>query len=416
MIDRALLQVIKYRDQYNRVHRYIPKASMDKKTIVIANDIGKYFKMDEKATVIDFSAFRSLFFNSWHRGMKDEQIDFYNELLTIVEEDVSEVIASEMIDQLVELEFATAVGNTVMQYNAGDDVSPLTEIKDLLNSAEDKLQSSVQADFLEFNEEVLDDTDDDGGLLWHIDALNRVYRNVLGGDQYIIAGRPGTGKTTFLTHLNYGLSQQMPENKVIVWFNNESKKSRIMSRQIQSALNVTKSEANALKADGTLTAKYVEAMGSAGRVRIYDIHGKDNLYLERILKSIGLDNVGGIIFDMLDNVRFPTAKEIREDQRLEKLYQWARERGVEYNAPTFATSQISNEGAGLMFPPTSALKDSKTGKQGACDGIIMIGSSEDPTLEHFRGISMPKTKSKREGQESLREEIYFDEDRGRFKG
>ena len=60
------------------------------------------------------------------------------------------------------------------------------------------------------------------------------------------------------------------------------------------------------------------------------------------------------------------------------------------------------------------LKDSKTGKQGACDGIIMLGSSDDPLMQAKRGISMPKTKSKREGMSDLREEVTFDADRGRF--
>ena len=50
-------------------------------------------------------------------------------------------------------------------------------------------------------------------------------------------------------------------------------------------------------------------MGSADRVRVYDIHGKNNFHLEEILEGIGLENVGGIVIDMLDNVKFPTRKD-----------------------------------------------------------------------------------------------------------
>jgi replicative DNA helicase len=153
-------------------------------------------------------------------------------------------------------------------------------------------------------------------------------------------------------------------------------------------------------------------MGSLDRVRVYDIHGKNHVYLMEILESIGIDNVGAVICDMLDNVKFPLQDGAREDQRLEQMYQWFREMGVYYSCPMFATSQISNEGAGLMFPSENMLKDSKTGKQGACDGILMIGTSDDPLRAQYRGLSFPKEKHKLEGKEHMRAEVVFDSDRG----
>jgi replicative DNA helicase len=356
-----------------------------------------------------------MFFTVWHKGMKDADCDFYNQLITNMEKDVSESIKSNLVNQLVELEFVTDAANVAAQYEAGDEVAPLEDIRLLLTRAEDKLESVCAAEFSEFDESVVDEVGDDSGLKWPLEVMNRTYRNILPGDQYIIAASPGQGKTSFLTFLIWSMVQQMADNKIVVWFNNESKRQRIMSRQMQSALNVTNSELKQLKSRGELTQAYIDAMGSTGRVRVYDVHGKDNKYLERVLQTIGKENVGAIIFDMLDNVRFPTAKELREDQRLEKLYQWARERGVEYDCATFPTSQVSNEGKGLLFPSENMLKDSKVGKQGACDGIIMIGHSDDPMMDNVRGLSMPKTKSKRDGQENMREEVLFDGDRGRFK-
>ena len=62
-----------------------------------------------------------------------------------------------------------------------------------------------------------------------------------------------------------------------------------------------------------------------------------------------------------------------------------------------ATSQISNEGDGLQFPSLGMLKDSKTGKQGACDFMLMIGASNDPNLLGVRYLGMPKNKLRVEG-------------------
>jgi hypothetical protein len=55
-----------------------------------------------------------------------------------------------------------------------------------------------------------------------------------------------------------------------------------------------------------------------------------------------------------------------------------------------------------------------TGKQGACDNILMLGSSEDPMIMNTRGISMAKEKIKRAGEDHLQGEVLFDADIGRY--
>lgn len=415
MIDLSLLRIIKYKEQFNKVHRYIPRSSMDKKTIAIADDIKKYFEQNPEEEAIDFPAFRSMFFNSFHKNLGESDIEFYNKLITRMEDDVSESIKKNIINQLLEVEFATDVANAIEEYQQGEEVDIISVVGNLHDKVKSTVERTENVEYADFEDSTVGEESDDTGYMWPLDCMNETYRRIQGGDQYIIAARPGKGKTSFLTFLNWSMTQQMPDNKVIVWFNNESRRQRIMSRQIMSALNATNGELAKMKANDTLRDNYIKAMGNAKRVRIYDIHGKNNTYLEDILESIGLDNVGAIVIDMLDNVKFPTRRDLREDQKLEQLYQWSRELGVQYNCPVFPTSQISNEGAGLMFPTENMLKDSKTGKQGACDGIIMIGSSDDVLLQNKRGISMPKTKSKREGVADMREEITFDQDRGRFR-
>ncbi|QDP66059.1 MAG: putative ATP-dependent helicase [Prokaryotic dsDNA virus sp.] len=414
IIDLALLRIIKYKEQFDKVQRYIPNAAISKKTKAIVSDIRKYFKDNPEETVLDFPSFRSMFFTVWHKNMNDESCDYYNKLITRMEEDVPESVKKNIINQLLELEFATNVGNIISEYEAGEEIEVVLEVSKLANAVKDALVKTTGVEYAGFDDATVGDTDDDTGYEWPIAIMNETYRRVQGGDQYIVAARPGKGKTSFLTHLNWSLVQQMPKNKYIVWFNNESRRQRIMSRQIQSALNKTNGELKALKDKGELRDAYINEMGSTDRVRVYDIHGQNNIYLEDILENIGLDNVGAIVIDMLDNVKFPTRRDIREDQKLEQLYQWSRELGVKYNCPVFPTSQISNEGAGMQYPTENMLKDSKTGKQGACDGIIMIGASDDPLLQNKRFISMPKDKNKREGLPKMQAEVTFDADRGRY--
>lgn len=415
MIDLALLRIIKYREQFDKVHRFIPVSAIDKRTKAVTADIKRYFAANEDQTKLDFPAFRSLFFTVYHKTMNDDDCAYYNKLIERMQDDVPDSVKKNIINQLLELEYATDVANIIQDYQQGEEIDVVVCLDNLTTKVKQSMERSNATEFAGFDDSTVGECNDDEGLAWPLQCMNDTYRRIQGGDQYIIAARPGKGKTSFLTFLNWSMVQQMPSNKVIVWFNNESRKQRIMSRQIQSALGKTNSELDKMHTDGTLLSAYCEVMGCKDRVRVYDIHGKNTAFLEEILEGIGRDNVGAVVTDMLDNVKFLTRIEMREDQRLEQLYQWHRELGVTYNCPMFPTSQVSVDGEGLMFPTEGMLKDSKTGKQGACDGIIMVGSSNDPLLQNKRGISMPKTKSKREGMTDLREEVVFDADRGRYK-
>ena len=414
MIDLALLKVIKYRDQYNKVARFIPKDAISKKTNAIVNDIGRYFDSTDE-DVIEFDSFRSLFFTSYHKNLKEDDVKYYNSLLTKMEQDVPDAVKKNMINALLELKLATNVANLIDEYQAGEEIDIVNAVFSAAEQTKDALERTTKFEKATFDDSSVEEgLSDDTGYKWCLPMLNNVYRRIQGGDATIIAARPGKGKTTFLCQQNHAMAQDMPKGKTIVWLNNESRRQKIMSRQIQSAVGKTDKELHAMMKAGTLKDAYIEAMGSASRVEIYDIHGKNHVYIEEILETYGIDGIGAIVFDMLDKVKMPMPQGMREDQRLEELYTWGRELGVSYNCPTFPTSQISVEGAGLLFPAEHMLKDSKTGKQGACDNILMLGSSEDPMIMNTRGISMAKEKIKRAGQEHLQGEVLFDADTGRY--
>ena len=415
-IDLALLRVIKYKEQYDKVARYIPMGAINKRTKLVAKDIGRYFEENDNETVLNFNSFRSLFFTSYHRKLNDDDTTFYNAILTKMEADVPDGVRNSLINQLLELEFATDLGNLVDEYQAGDEVDIVSEVSHITKKLDEQMVRANSFEYADLDDSSVEENDD-VGLKWCLPELNERYRNIQGGDQTIVCARPGLGKTTFLTCNNVSMVADMQDTDIIVWFNNESRRQRIMKRQMQSALRKTNDELSAMQIAGTLNEEYIKVMGRKDRVRVYDIHGKNNLFLGDILESIlkeGL-TIGAIVIDMLDNVKFPTRRELREDQRLEEMYKWFRELGVEYNCPTFPTSQVSNEGAGMMYPLQGMLKDSKTGKQGACDNILMIGWDEDTTNPNARGISMPKTKTLRAGQQPLVTDYIMDGDRGIYK-
>lgn len=189
------------------------------------------------------------------------------------------------------------------------------------------------------------------------------------------------------------MAGQLPEDRNIIWLNNEGMSGRIVKRLYQSALGLTITELVELNQKKKLKAAYEKVVGRLDRIRVVNIHGMHVGQVDAIMEH---SNPGIVIYDMIDNIR-GFGEAARTDLQLEQMYQWAREQCVKYSCIGLATSQISADGKGLQFPTQDMLKDSKTGKQGACDFQLMIGASDDIAYEYSRFLSLPKNKLRRDG-------------------
>ena len=414
MIDSSLLQVIKYKEQFEKVGQYIPEAAIDKQTKAIVKDVGRYFALHPDEACIDFGVFRTLFYTKWHKGLKDDQKDYYAMVLTNMEKDASNEIKRTLINNLLELDCATQIGNIVSEFDNDGEINFIEEVSTVMESITQRTERNEGFTFATDEDCTIGEEEGRSGFKWPLDCMNEHYREILPGDSYIVAASQGVGKTTFLANVLRQAALELPHDQDLVWLNNESSRGRIRSRVIQAALQATNTQLIAWKSDGSLNKRYAEVMGRVDRVKIYDVHEKDTGYITDLLD--GLDNIGVIVFDMLDNVKSSMKDGMREDQRLEQLYAWARVRGVVYDCAIFETSQVSREGDGELFPEKHMLKDSKVGKQGACDGIVMIGYANDPEHQNQYGISMPKTKSRKEGKGNLRAVIHADMAKAKYIG
>ena len=80
--------------------------------------------------------------------------------------------------------------------------------------------------------------------------------------------------------------------------------------------------------------------------------------------------------------------------------------------------QLSVEGYDMLYPPLTAMKQSKIGVQGALDLCIMMGRldpSTRPDMLDVRGISTPKNKLGKSGSQSyLQFQVEFNGGRCQF--
>ena len=245
----------------------------------------------------------------------------------------------------------------------------------------------------------------------------------LDGDHLFLLGDfTVTHNTTFmaseLTHMAAQVDALFPgEGRSILWFNNEGPGRNIVTRCFQAALDGTMEDLVRYNKESTIRERYIKALGGrGGALRIFDIHDMWNHEVEDLMR---LHKPALVLFDMVDNIKFggeATNNGQRTDQLLEAMYQWARMMGVKHDCAVMATSQISADGDGVQYPTLPMLKDSKTGKQGAADVIITLGTVNDPVLISSRYIGTTKNKRKRTGfPASPMQEVIFDGDRGRYR-
>ncbi|KUZ11498.1 helicase DnaB [Burkholderia diffusa] len=422
-IEVTLLQLLKYRERYERLVKAVPTAALEAKSVVILGDYGKFFAEFPEQQRIELEPFMLWFGTFAHPTLTPEQLGLYRALLgRVLNEDCDPSLEAGIMERLVAAETANRVTSLIEKYNNGDELDLYVSLRDEIERFEQNTNRKVRVPWIsEDIDSILLDEKDDRGLHWRLDCLNTVMRPLRGGDFIVFAGRPDNGKTTGISsEITYMASQfdayYGPGNgRYVLWMNNEGPGKRIVQRTYQSALNATMAELIRMSNNGTLKDKYADAVGGVDRIRIMDVHDFWNYEVEDIMRRCP---PGLVVMDMVDNIKFGGQAlngGQRTDQLLEAQYQWARLMAVKYDTPIIATSQISADGDGLQFPTLPMLKDSKTGKQGAADAIITLGAVNDPFYASSRWIGMTKNKLRRQGApQSPQAEVMFDGERGRL--
>jgi replicative DNA helicase len=400
----TLLQILKHRREYESLGRAVPKTALVERAQMLFDDFGAFFQEFPDINVIPLDGFLLWFKAFKHRTRTADQLALDTALIeAALKRDADESLRTGILERLLAAESAMRVTDVLTKFKDGEEIDLYVALRAEVrryeeNTARKVLIPEVDPDMAAQLAEDMDNS----GLLWRLPELNRCMRPLRGGDFLIWAGRPGKGKTSGLiceaTHMvrqfdeYYGTDEARP----LVWFNNEGPGKRIWRRMYHAALNATSADLYRLQDTGLLEDKFRDAThGGRDRIKVLDVHRYWNHQIETICEKI---RPGLIVFDMIDNVKFKGSNSSgdRTDLALEGMYQWGRELGVLCDCPVIATSQSSVDASDVPFPKDHMLKDSKTGKQGACDGIIFMGSdAEHPDLRY---ISVAKSKLNRPGE------------------
>lgn len=405
VLATSIVKLFTERSNIEKYYSLIERKRFSQDLKKIIEMFHEYFEKYEEDTYINQKKF--ILWADTNNKFSNSDIRFkcieYLEDEDYLDEEEQQIIIERLNNDLRVEELKTIISDyeNGREINLKEDIKHQVELFDehVINKNVDYVQTSIN----ELFKKDIDKT----GFKWAIDKLNNSMTPLQPGDFGIIAARPDSGKTSFIASQVVNFAKQT--DKPILWLNNEGINDKIKQRCVQSSLRKNVPEIIDMIEQGVcLDSEYEEAtIGGDKKIQIVGIHGKTSTYIEKLIENV---KPSIIIFDMIDNVKFIGHNHLsgtRTDQILETMYQWARNLGVIHNCVVLATSQVSSDGEGMAFPTLGMLKDSKTGKQGACDFCLMIGRKNDNS--NYRYLSLPKNKLAVSGKPiDPRAEVYFD--------
>lgn len=274
--------------------------------------------------------------------------------------------ALRVIEGNTERDFNEKLKDECEQYLKSYEARPTDDLEYLNDDLEDILAKETSAP----------------GLRWRLSSLNKNLGPLRGGDFGFIFARPETGKTTLLaSEVSYMAEQQ--HGKFAVWFNNEEKGNKVVVRIIQGSLGLTLSE---IKDDPRgCTSAY--GLRTARSLRFFDRPEISKSEVERTLARLP---AGLVVFDQIDKIHGFDGE--REDLRLGKIYQWARELAKRYDCPIIGVCQADGHAEGVKRLQMDHVANAKTSKQAEADWMLGIGRTFEPGFESVRYLSLCKNK------------------------
>lgn len=392
-LNIRVLQVCLDRHNCRRYATVLRSGHVDEYTLAIIKAFNEFFMQFPDVQTLDLTTFLS-----WYQLKYKPTPEASSIITSLLTEAFNAQCATEELSsisaELNEIELGNHLASVLLKYDSGDLESSLSqELTILLNKSRQSLKSSGNTLCTDSVRDYIMADQITGGLSWGFAPLNLYTRALRPGDSIIVAARPDKGKTTFIAHNASHWARQLKDtDKTVVWLNNEGNSIIPKSRVQQAALGCSLSAMYRIAEQNKLDECMEQLWGRADRVRVHSVHG---FTYTQIMSVLDNENPAVVIWDMIDHVRGVQGTATHE--KVEELYKLAREEGAIRNYTHVATSQISVEGQNLLFPQEHMLKDSKTGKQGACDLIIMIGAQD---TSYIRGVSTPKNKLKLEGKPS----------------
>lgn len=425
MSDINLLKVMLERKQFSSLYKNIELSLYDANTQAMLKWFNVYFKNYEAHDRIDLETLKSLIkLKTKVTDKTEESMALTNAIIRNLSVPLDPEVKATTLNALEEKKLAAESAQIITRYEAGDEIDIVFELNKLASAVRQRMELHTQAAWCDTDIwELIQANADDSGYI--LDFLPKeIYENIKGvneGNNIAIAAPTDKGKTAMLTKLAVSFAVQRMKRMLkdtdmmfrpVLYLVNEGTAEVITPRVYQTALNLTREELYQRGAKGTIKDDYIAVMGRSDAIRLVNIHGKSVAQVVRIIEA---HNPFLVITDMTGRIRCSGGGNGANDiAQLEEVWNDMRMFAAMMNFIHVGTAQISAEGFDNLYPPLSALQNSKTGIQTTLDLAIYMGAyaNSTPDNELIRGISTPKNKLVRSGKRSLNKcAIYVDLER-----
>lgn len=402
-MDLNILAAMMDRRRFKNLAHAVPTQMVSPETTGMMQWFKAYWSAFPDRTEIDPDELVSLI-RLRTKGTDAEQVALTVALAEQLKKPVPEDAIRSISSTLHELDFAGRMGALLAQYNDGQDVDltfdTLMLAKEVRRSITDGDKPQwADAPILQYLEE---DSDEGGIMLDFIPEIGRSIKGLQPGDNIAVAAPTDKGKTSLLCRIAVRSAEQAKTlylGRPLLYLVNEGTAKKIVNRMYQTATGLSRRDMLAAAQAGTLEQAYCKVVGARDAIRVVAIHGKNMAQVARIIEQ---HNPYAVITDMTGRIRAMSNKGggMNDISQLEEVWDGMRELAAIYDFWHLGTVQVSAEGFNMLFPPISAMQNSKTGIQTTLDLCLMMGALQAPEWAKTRGLSTPKNKLARSGCES----------------
>lgn len=413
-MDAVIIKAMCNRRVFDRLRQQIPGSMMAPDTNAMLSWVALYWSTYPEDKDVSWASFNRMLSLRGTSLTPEEQASM--RLLIAQVQKVSDADSASTVRMLAERAYSGELAAVNQRFQDGDEVDLMVEIKNLQRKYGETVKT--QDSLLQWEsrnvDDILEANDEAGGLrLNFLPILAERLRGLKGGDCVAVAAPVDAGKTSLLSCIAVDFAEQMvkqPEvygKRPILWLVNESLASRTVPRIYQAATHWTLADIREQHKLGKFAPQYLKKVGEWDRIRVKDAH---SMTMNQIATLVEEMKPAVLIVDMVANIKGGSME--TEHQNLEAKWQDLRILGCEQDCLMIGSMQMSAEGYDQLYPPLTALKQSKIGVQGALDLALFMGRKDPqaaPEYADIRGISTPKNKCGLSGKPSASQfEVVFE--------
>lgn len=383
-----LLSVMANRNYYNRFSKFIKGDTLPKETKQILQDLKDYYEDHPEEEEIDWARFSEWVVLVKHPTWNQDKLELFSNIFIKLEEHEETCVAESIIEKYIKQEYAAHVADIALRGAEGEVIdfsdieSKISEMNIELGLATEEDDYIIASDLEAIVEEL-----ETGGLKWRMKFLNKAIGDLLPERFVCVAARPGTGKTTFLASEASYMAEQLPDDRPVLWINNEESGQAVFLRVVQAALQTE--EALIKASPKAALSDYEKVVGHKDKIIIVNKADASINDIEQYCKKY---NPGLIIIDQLYKVHGYEKSSGNDTARLGAIFRWGREIAKKY-APVITVHQLKTEADFVEYPSLAMLYLSGTIIQGEVDTQIMIGCNNKPGQEKLRFVGITKSKA-----------------------